>query len=471
MQPFITFCIVAYFIWAFLKWIGVFKKTTYNSYSPPILNDKRALADKHVGSGQKKHKYKDYIGAIKDYDEAIEIMRNTYGGPWDYDYYFRGLSKYEIKDYAGAIEDYTKAIEKIPTVKLSWYFNSRGLAKYALKDYNGAVADYTIAIEVENTRSAREQKRIDEYTKNKNIAISYLNKGKKPKKALSDECFILFFDTETTGLPKNFNAPATDLNNWPRMVQLAYTFQDIHGKVISNGNFIIKPEGYSIPAASSSIHGITTGRANREGKNLSDVLKKFNSFVIQSKYLVAHNINFDMKIVEAEFIRMNMPCSMKSKSKICTMESSTNYCAINGTYGYKWPSLSELHLKLFNTILKEAHNAEIDINATAKCFWELKRKGIISLSTNPYIIELPVTQKSVPKVLTPKKTFDPDCTHCNGFGKIYYCLNCLDDKRVYDDYEYGVVVCDTCYMLGDEQNITRMDCFHCSKETLENELI
>jgi DNA polymerase-3 subunit epsilon len=470
MQPLITFCIVAYFIWSFLKWIGVFKKTAYRSSPPTILNDKRALADKHVGAGQKKHKYRDYAGAIIEFNKAIEIMLNSSDGPWSYDYYFRGLSKYENRDYAGAIEDYTKAIEKVPTIALSWHYNSRGLAKNALKDYNGAIADYIIAIEVENTRSAREQKRIDEYSKNKNIAISYLNNGKQPKKDVSDECYILFFDTETTGLPKNFNAPATDLNNWPRMVQLAYTFQNIHGKVISKGNYIIKPDGYSIPSASSSIHGITTGRANREGNNLSDVLKKFNSLVIQSKYLVAHNINFDLKIIEAEFIRMKIPCSMQSTSKICTMESSTNYCAINGTYGYKWPTLSELYYKLFNSIFKEAHNAEIDVNATAKCFWGLKQKGIISLSPPPPppIIETSLQKKSVSKVIAPEKTFDPECTHCNGFGKIYYCLNCLDDKHVYDDYEYGVVVCDTCYMLGEEQNITKLECYYCNKETHEN---
>jgi len=32
----------------------------------------------------------------------------------------------------------------------------------------------------------------------------------------------LFFDTETTGLPKKWKAPITDLDNWPRLVQLAY---------------------------------------------------------------------------------------------------------------------------------------------------------------------------------------------------------------------------------------------------------
>jgi len=59
------------------------------------------------------------------------------------------------------------------------------------------------------------------------------------------------------------------------------------------------------------------------------------------------------------------------------MESSTNYCAIQGPYGYKWPKLSELHYKLFRTGFDEAHDAAVDIKATAKCFWELKKLGKI----------------------------------------------------------------------------------------------
>jgi len=65
------------------------------------------------------------------------------------------------------------------------------------------------------------------------------------------------------------------------------------------------------------------------------------------------------------------------KRKICTMHSTTDFCAINGPYGYKWPKLSELHYKLFRTDFEEAHNAAADINATARCFWELRRLGKI----------------------------------------------------------------------------------------------
>ncbi len=187
----------------------------------------------------------------------------------------------------------------------------------------------------------------------------------------------LFFDTETTGLPKNWKAPVTDLQNWPRLVQLAYLLYDQQGNKISGGDFIIQPAGFTIPAEAAAIHGISTEKANREGVALMTVLQDFQTLINRAEQLVAHNMSFDEKIMGAEFLRNRMPDSIASKRKICTMQRSTNFCALDGPYGYKWPKLSELHYKLFNTGFEEAHNAAVDINATAKCFWELKRLGEI----------------------------------------------------------------------------------------------
>ena len=187
----------------------------------------------------------------------------------------------------------------------------------------------------------------------------------------------LFFDTETTGLPRNYKAPVTDLNNWPRLVQLAFLFYDTDGNIISGGDFIIKPDGFTIPKDASRIHGISTERALEEGVPVSVVLEQFDSLISQTNYLVAHNISFDEKIIGAEFLRMGMKNSIASKKKICTMNNTTNFCAIHGPYGYKWPKLSELHYKLFKKDFEEAHNAAVDIEITAKCFWELRRMGKI----------------------------------------------------------------------------------------------
>lgn len=187
----------------------------------------------------------------------------------------------------------------------------------------------------------------------------------------------LFFDTETTGLPRNWKAPVSDLNNWPRLVQLAYLFYDMSGNFITGGNHIIKPVGFIIPTDASRVHGITTERALNEGKDLNTVLLEFQSLIDKSGILVAHNMSFDEKIMGAEFLRNNMPDSIATKKKICTMQSTTDFCRIPGPYGFKWPKLAELHYKLFQTGFEEAHNAAADINATAKCFWELRKLGII----------------------------------------------------------------------------------------------
>lgn len=187
----------------------------------------------------------------------------------------------------------------------------------------------------------------------------------------------LFFDTETTGLPRNWKAPLSDLSNWPRLVQLAYILYDATGKLLQTKNVIIKPEGFTIPEASSRIHGITTEKAEAEGYRLQSVLDQFYSLVHHSECLIAHNMSFDEKIVGAEFLRSGMINPVAGKRKICTMLSTTEYCGLQGPFGYKWPKLSELHYKLFNTHFDEAHNAAVDIAITAKCFWELKSKGLI----------------------------------------------------------------------------------------------
>lgn len=203
----------------------------------------------------------------------------------------------------------------------------------------------------------------------------------KPKEMTADKSagIYLFFDTETTGLPRNWNASVEDLNNWPRLVQLAWVvYKD--GVKIGSGDYIIRPEGFYISQESSSIHGITNERAQREGILLIVALKEFYNLIKQADFLVAHNMDFDEKIMGAEFLRNSMDNIFVSKKTICTKEISTDFCKIpstNGKIGYKWPKLSELYKKLFNAEFADSHNASADINATAKCFWELKKRGII----------------------------------------------------------------------------------------------
>jgi DNA polymerase III epsilon subunit-like protein len=188
----------------------------------------------------------------------------------------------------------------------------------------------------------------------------------------------LFFDTETTGLPKNWNAPVSDLGNWPRLVQIAWLLYDADGRKVLGQDHIIKPQGFTIPQEAASIHGITTEKAEKNGVPLRFVLEDFSGQLERASYLVAHNVRFDEKIVGAEFLREGVTDKLYQTRKICTMTATTSFCKLPGNYGdYKWPKLSELHSKLFGAEFEEAHNALVDIEACAKCFWELRRRGVL----------------------------------------------------------------------------------------------
>ncbi len=188
---------------------------------------------------------------------------------------------------------------------------------------------------------------------------------------------FLFFDTETTGLPRNWRSPQEDLDNWPRLVQLAWLLTDGNGREVKGASAIIRPEGFDIPAAAAAVHGITTERALVEGVGLSAALDGFIRAVDEAKIIVAHNMSFDEKIMGAELLRKNRAHRLFERPKICTMTSATDFCAIDNGYGYKWPKLVELHYRLFNEGFEGAHDALADVKACARCFFELIERGVI----------------------------------------------------------------------------------------------
>lgn len=188
---------------------------------------------------------------------------------------------------------------------------------------------------------------------------------------------FLFFDTETTGLPKNKYAPLSDLHNWPRLVQIAWLLADEEANEVESTEYIAKPDGFTIPREATKIHGITTEMALQNGVDLNSILTAIVSSIRSATFLVAHNIQFDGNILGAEFLRAGRPNFLESKEQKCTMKASTNYCHLPGPYGYKWPTLQELHMKLFGQSYKGAHQALVDVRACAACYFELKRLHVM----------------------------------------------------------------------------------------------
>ena len=194
---------------------------------------------------------------------------------------------------------------------------------------------------------------------------------------------ILFFDTETTGLPKNYEAPTSDTKNWPHMVQLSWIITDDKGKELKSQNYIIWPCRWKIPEDSTRIHGITQEYAKSVGVRVKEVLSIFMEDFDAADLVVCHNTSFDKAIVGCELERQHIPDRVAAKPDYDTMLKTTDFCQIgwNDYYGtYKWPRLQELYYKLFGRNFESAHNAANDTKATMECFWELVQLGQIDLS-------------------------------------------------------------------------------------------
>ena len=190
----------------------------------------------------------------------------------------------------------------------------------------------------------------------------------------------LIFDTETTGLPKKWKAPLTDSENWPRCIQIAWQIHDAAGTVISHEDYLIQPNGYTIPFDSEQIHGISTALAEAQGVPLDEVLEKFHKALDECDYVVGHNVSFDRNIMGADYLRAGLEDVLENKAVIdtCT-EETAQLCQLPGGRGgkFKLPTLSELYRFLFKESFMEAHNATADVEATSRAFLELLRQDKI----------------------------------------------------------------------------------------------
>jgi DNA polymerase-3 subunit alpha len=186
----------------------------------------------------------------------------------------------------------------------------------------------------------------------------------------------LIFDTETTGLPKSWNAPITDTDNWPRCIQIAWQLHDSLGNVIEHNDFLIQPDGFNIPYDAERIHGISTDLAQEQGVPLNEGLELFNDALKKAKFIVGQNVGFDINIMGCEFYRLGVENNLTTLPILdtCT-EKTALLCQIPGGRGgkFKLPTLTELHKHLFGVDFAEAHNATADVEATTRCFLELIR--------------------------------------------------------------------------------------------------
>lgn len=196
---------------------------------------------------------------------------------------------------------------------------------------------------------------------------------------------ILFFDTETTGLPTK--QPYTHPSQ-PKILQLGAALATPTGEILETINTLVKIGDTPINPYALAAHGISAERANAEGKDQAEVFSHFHELAMSAEALACHNFNFDIKLfhITAAQLQEELPDSDLMMSEIadlpyyCTMASTINYCKLpfpSGRRGFKFPKLEELYRLLFNEDFADAHDAMADITATMRCYFELKERGIM----------------------------------------------------------------------------------------------
>lgn len=188
----------------------------------------------------------------------------------------------------------------------------------------------------------------------------------------------LFVDLETSDKAKDLKASAYQIDYWPRIIQLAYVIADEEGNELESYNTLIKPTTWKVSPDALAIHGITGEKALKEGIEIEAALSTFQSAIEKVDVVVAHNMFFEQKVLASEYIRNHIPNTWFKKSKLCTMIKSTKHCKLPGRYGnFKWPKLGELYKHLFSEELVIAHDALVDVQTCKRCFFELKKLGVI----------------------------------------------------------------------------------------------
>lgn len=184
------------------------------------------------------------------------------------------------------------------------------------------------------------------------------------------------FDTETTGLPsyderrQYYSPKRIEKYDSSRIVSISWIILDNELQIIEKDNYLIKPDGFDIPLSSTRIHGITTKRANEEGKDIKDVLTCIQSKFDKIDTLVAHNIMFDVNILRSECFRYGfdgLADTLYLAGRFCTMERGRNLLSLS-----KNPKLSALYEELYGEEMKNAHDAEFDTFYCSECFKMLK---------------------------------------------------------------------------------------------------
>jgi len=208
---------------------------------------------------------------------------------------------------------------------------------------------------------------------------------------------VLIFDVETTGL-----LPKTNTDPPVYITQLSLALYDVkNNQLLKTYNAFVKiPEDVTISDKVTQITGIDRAKLNAEGVDIVDVLERFYDAYSRANIMVAHNLDFDSKVIEIEANRnydrllnketaphivwmfdsmyatltnVVMKCTMKMSKELCNIERVNS----RGPY-IKFPTLCELYEKLFHTKPENLHNSMMDVLVCLRCYLKMEHNIDIS---------------------------------------------------------------------------------------------
>ena len=199
---------------------------------------------------------------------------------------------------------------------------------------------------------------------------------------------VLFFDTETTGIPPRSAKWDVDFNEYPHIVQIAWMIGDVAE------SHIIRPDGWEIPDETVDVHGITTEYAKEHGEPFVFVMDRFITFALKAGLLCGHNIHFDTGIVKANILRElgqeyynanDVESALYKGKRIDTMRPTMKWVDARMANGrVKFPNLSELYSRCFPGETFPAHDALADTKAVARCLPVILELGLVELKVKEY---------------------------------------------------------------------------------------
>lgn len=194
---------------------------------------------------------------------------------------------------------------------------------------------------------------------------------------------VLFFDTETTGIPEKNAKWDVDYMEFPHVVQLAW----IHG--CREESHIIRPDCWEIPQETVEVHGITNEYALEHGEPFAAVVDMFIQDCHDSGLICGHNIYFDTSVLKANILRElgreyydanDVEQALFKGKRIDTMRSTMKWVDARTSWGkLKFPNLGELYARCFPGESFPAHDALEDTKAVARCLPILIERGLVEL--------------------------------------------------------------------------------------------